>query len=1047
MRIFISYGHDCSSFVDRVRTDLEAIGHEVWIDNTQISYGDDWRSVITDGITNSQAALIFLSAHSLRKNGVCLDEISIAVACGRHIIRPILMEQGITNLIPPAIASIKYYDFSDWKNHVGIEQDSWYSDHFQQLASDLEKIDDRQFERQMTAIQNMLHPIIFRNIFIREIKKPYHSRDWIENKLKVWMDRVGNDPMLMVGFPGSGKSCFCTHFFQRHPYVVSMIYCEWGKQNYNDLSQIIRNIAYQISTRITSYRKRLLWILNTNQLSIQSLSASELFEALLVEPLSFEINNSHEPLVIVIDGVDEVSAGEQNTLAQLLAENQHKLPDFVHLLITTRYDSSVTRLFPGAEQLIIKPNDKNVSKDIIAFLQQQLAPCLESVSEKQLSQLIERVSVACSGSFLLANLIVSGIQYGKIKIDSSHLIPNSISSTYFQWMSRIVTGREFETNCYDAFSILASSNDPIPVSLFKKALGWRKPQMASFIRTFGNFIIEEDDLFSNPTIALFHPSFRRWLSDEELADVYSVSKEDGYALLADAVWDEYSNEALDYADLLRLQEYLENASRKKQLQEVKNDDNILERLIELAKNCISQAPLFQNALSALDQAEQICLKRSALSDCAQRIKNAEIPIIKASALFTSGDYNGVRNILSESINDLSSSGSSESFMSAMYMLGTACDLLGDREKSVEYFRKLSEKSKEEGNEGFLIRAITGLAWNNHFTNMQEGQISYDLISSLRPQTDEEIVLCQLVHARLLLSEGDLNHALKLFMNALQLAEDTIWGYDPLASRNQMLLLEAIVACFDNDEYELGIRSGSSIYQRLSGRGSLAECYCASWLSMNNLMDGQTAQANDYLCIAEKLNAASNKSPHSQWINMHLLSVRAFFCAETGQIGEALSLHKKVSVLADQCSDTWVLGDALYEQVLLSFKHPDLSRRDTIELVDKLEALAKSSQLPHLLYKAHLARALFDENGADERLIQETLTMAHGQKLPSIDLVDSLYLCLMTSGRQISNADRESLQRMIVEKVDEIEKKNPEGRYAKRKKVQQIIQEVKRELQC
>ena len=1046
MRIFISYGHDCSSFVDRVRTDLEAIGHEVWIDNTQISYGDDWRSVITDGITNSQAVLIFLSAHSLRKNGVCLDEISIAVACGRHIIRPILMEQGITDLIPPAIASIKFYDFSDWKNHVSIEQDSWYSNRFQQLASDLEKIDDRQFERQMTAIQNMLHPIIFRNMFIREIKKPYHSRGWIENKLKEWMDRVGNDPLVMVGFPGSGKSCFCTHYFQRHPYVVSLIYCEWGKQTYNDLSQIIRNIAYQISTRITSYRKRLLWILNTNQLSIQSLSASELFEALLVEPLSFEINNYHEPLVIVIDGVDEVSTGEQNTLARLLAENQQKLPDFVHLLITTRYDASVTRFFPGAEQLIIKPNDKNVSEDIIAFVQQQLAPCIESYSEKQFSQLVERISEACSGSFLLANLIVSGIQYGKIKIDSSHLIPNSISSTYLQWMSRIVTGKEFETHYYDAFSILASSNEPIPVNLFKKALGWRKPQMANFIRTFGNFIVEEDDLFSNHAITLFHPSFRRWLSnEEELADVYSVSKEDGYSLLADAVWEEYSNGTLDYSNLLRLKKYLENASRKKQLQEVMNDDNILERLIELAQDCISQAPLFQNALNALDQAEQIFLKRSALSNRAKIIKQAEIPIIKASALFVSGDYNGVKDLLSESLDDLISSGGSERYMSAMYMLGTACDMLGDREKSVEYFQKLRDKSKEERNDSFLIRAITGLAWNNHFTNMQEGQISYDLIASLQPQTNEENVLCQLVHARLLLSEGHLNHALKLFMDTLQLAEDTIWGYDPLACRNQMLLIEAIVACFDSDEYELGIRSGLSIYQRLSGRGSLAECYCASWLSMNYLMDGQTAQANDYLCIAEKLNSTTNNSPHSQWINMHLLSIRAFFFAETDQMEEALALHEKVSILAEQCSDTWVLGDALYEQILISYKHPDLFHRDMKELVEKLEELAKSSQLPHLLYKAHLARVLLDEIGADESFIQETLYMAHGQKLPSIDIVESLYLCLITSSRQASKADRENLQRAIVEKIDEIEKKNPNGRYAKRNKVQQIIQEVKHEL--
>lgn len=184
--------------------------------------------------------------------------------------------------------------------------------------------------------------------------------------------------------------------------------------------------------------------------------------------------------------------------------------------------------------------------------------------------------------------------------------------------------------------------------------------MSAFIRTFGSFIVEDKDLFDNRTIALFHPSFRRWLSDEEeLADVYSVSIDDGVSLLADAVWDEYSNEILDYSNLLKLQVYLTKASRKKQLQIVIDDDAVLERLLDLAQKCITRAPFFQSALNALDQAEQMCLKRSTLSDRAQRILKAEIPNVKASSLFSSGDYNGVKNILAKSIDDLISMGSSE----------------------------------------------------------------------------------------------------------------------------------------------------------------------------------------------------------------------------------------------------------------------------------------------------------------------------------------------------------------------------------------------------
>lgn len=74
MRIFISYGHDCTEFVQKLCADLEAAGHDVWMDVSRLQSGSDWRSEIADGITQCQASLIFLSRHSLKPGSVCLDE-------------------------------------------------------------------------------------------------------------------------------------------------------------------------------------------------------------------------------------------------------------------------------------------------------------------------------------------------------------------------------------------------------------------------------------------------------------------------------------------------------------------------------------------------------------------------------------------------------------------------------------------------------------------------------------------------------------------------------------------------------------------------------------------------------------------------------------------------------------------------------------------------------------------------------------------------------------------------------------------------------------
>jgi hypothetical protein len=73
LKIFLSYGHDGNEeLVRRIRAGLEARGHDVWFDKSEIKFGDDWRRSITDGIAASNRVLSFLSKHSTRDPGVRL---------------------------------------------------------------------------------------------------------------------------------------------------------------------------------------------------------------------------------------------------------------------------------------------------------------------------------------------------------------------------------------------------------------------------------------------------------------------------------------------------------------------------------------------------------------------------------------------------------------------------------------------------------------------------------------------------------------------------------------------------------------------------------------------------------------------------------------------------------------------------------------------------------------------------------------------------------------------------------------------------------------
>ena len=69
-RIFLSYGHDeNTALVLELRQRLEAAGHNVWIDQTQIKVGDDWRLAIKKGLLESDRVLSCPSSNGLRQMG------------------------------------------------------------------------------------------------------------------------------------------------------------------------------------------------------------------------------------------------------------------------------------------------------------------------------------------------------------------------------------------------------------------------------------------------------------------------------------------------------------------------------------------------------------------------------------------------------------------------------------------------------------------------------------------------------------------------------------------------------------------------------------------------------------------------------------------------------------------------------------------------------------------------------------------------------------------------------------------------------------------
>jgi len=107
-QIFISYAREDQDFVLKLATDLRERGIRVWVDQWEISAGEDWDKAIDDALRRLPYFLIVLSPASIDSREV-RGELRTALDLDKHIIPLIYQSCNI----PRQLRTIQYIDFSD----------------------------------------------------------------------------------------------------------------------------------------------------------------------------------------------------------------------------------------------------------------------------------------------------------------------------------------------------------------------------------------------------------------------------------------------------------------------------------------------------------------------------------------------------------------------------------------------------------------------------------------------------------------------------------------------------------------------------------------------------------------------------------------------------------------------------------------------------------------------------------------------------------------------------------------------------------------------
>ena len=105
--VFISHAQNDTDFADTVATKLTEAGHKVWLDDSHIGAGQDWRAEIDRGIEDSDALIVVMSPEANISQYVTYEW---AFALGqRRVVIPLLLRPSDLH---PRLAGLHHLDFT-----------------------------------------------------------------------------------------------------------------------------------------------------------------------------------------------------------------------------------------------------------------------------------------------------------------------------------------------------------------------------------------------------------------------------------------------------------------------------------------------------------------------------------------------------------------------------------------------------------------------------------------------------------------------------------------------------------------------------------------------------------------------------------------------------------------------------------------------------------------------------------------------------------------------------------------------------------------------
>jgi WD40 repeat protein len=244
------------------------------------------------------------------------------------------------------------------------------------------------------------------------------TRIWATTRIFKWLkgqdENRDSKVLWLPGAAGVGKSIIAWLICTTLPEVLTLgarFFCRHNEPQKSDVVRLVQTLIYQLCETFSTIKSFVSSQLKRTGDTILS-NPRDAFRELVIKGLcEVEKQESPKATVIVIDALDECSAGGRSILMNILKDASHELPRFVKIFVTGRPENDILAFWKSMSQFnagMLEPDKNENLMDVKTYLCYRLSQICPT--EENIKGLAEKVLEKAKGTFIYARLACEALK-------------------------------------------------------------------------------------------------------------------------------------------------------------------------------------------------------------------------------------------------------------------------------------------------------------------------------------------------------------------------------------------------------------------------------------------------------------------------------------------------------------------------------------------------------------------------------------------------------------------------------------------------------------